>query len=67
MKRLHIVFVEASCQIHDMVYWQGGTEEDRKKADLGFFTRIIADIEKYKGGTLKYTIYALIFYYAVRI
>jgi hypothetical protein len=67
MKRLRIIFVEASCNIHDFSYWKGGTEENRKKADIGFFKAIISDIDKYDAGTIKYTIYALIFYYAVKL
>ena len=31
------VFPE-SCNQHDFNYWIGGTEEDRKKADLQFYT-----------------------------
>lgn len=69
MKRLHIVFVEASCQIHDFSYFKWGTEDDRYKADMGFFKAIISDIweKNWFFTVLWYTAIALIFYGAVRI
>ena len=66
---LRLVFIEASCDIHDFTYWQWGDEERRSKCDLWFFTVIINDIQKADLKTtsiLKYTTVALIFYYAVR-
>jgi hypothetical protein len=42
-------------------------EDIRKIADMGFFKKMIEDIDLYDSGTIKYTFYALVFYYAVRI
>ena len=67
MKRLRIAFFYADCNIHDFSYWKWGSDEDRKKADIGFFKKIIEDIDLYDSDTIKYTFYALVFYYAVRI
>lgn len=90
---LRMVFIEASCDIHDFTYWQWivaiFTEEEiekiraispkaleilqddyRKKCDMGFFVAIINDIQRSNlqmTSVLKYTIVALIFYYAVRV
>lgn len=33
----------ASAEIHDQAYKEGGTREDRLKADLGFFWRVLHD------------------------
>lgn len=68
LKRLRLVFWQADCNIHDFTYWQGGDEARRKECDMGFFKRIIEDIENAVGiSVIKYTLLALIFYYAVRI
>lgn len=60
--------MEASCDIHDFTYWQGGDEARRAECDMGFFIAIMKDIERADMGRLtviKYTTIALIFYYAV--
>lgn len=36
----------ADCSIHDDNYKEGGDREDRFKADLGFFWRMLSDINK---------------------
>lgn len=65
LKQLRVVFIEASCDIHDFSYWKGGMEEDRQKADMGFFKKIINDIDKTDSNVIKYSILAMIFYYSV--
>lgn len=35
----------ASCNHHDLNYWLGGTEEDRKKADAQFLEAMLHDAE----------------------
>ena len=47
LRVLSAVFVEASCEIHDFTYWQGGDEARRKECDDGFFLAIAGDIQKY--------------------
>lgn len=32
-----------SCQKHDVMYWRGGTEKDRKKADEEFYRDMMDD------------------------
>jgi len=39
-------FFEASCNKHDLSYWIGCTEEDRKKADLGFYRAMKRDCKR---------------------
>lgn len=46
LKRLRLVFIQASCEIHDFSYWQGGDDKRRLECDLGFFQAIIGDIGK---------------------
>lgn len=36
----------ADCEIHDSNYTLGGAKEDRLNADLGFFWRILSDVNK---------------------
>ena len=36
-------FFKASCDAHDFAYQEGGTEEDRLKADAAFFGAMVTD------------------------
>jgi hypothetical protein len=58
----------ASCKIHDDNYTDGGAKEDRLKADLGFFWRMLEDINKLEDYKSKKraTRYAIIYYICVR-
>jgi len=69
LKRLRLVFLQASCNIHDFTYWQWWDEARRLECDMWFFIAIISDIHKIKTwiSVVWYTMLALIFYYAVRI
>lgn len=35
---------KASCDHHDFEYWRGGTEEDRRAADWGFYRAMLDDV-----------------------
>ena len=37
-------FFTASCRRHDFAYVRGGNEADRKVADVGFLTAMLADV-----------------------
>ncbi len=70
LSKLRAVFVEASCNIHDFTYWQGGDNKRRKECDQWFFYTILNDIQKYiKDPWLfsGYVILALVFYTSVRL
>lgn len=70
IKKLRIIFIESSCNIHDLTYWQGWDEARRLECDMWFFKVIISDIERYNMKPIEYIWYvfvALIFYYSVRI
>lgn len=59
----------ASCQIHDENYTLGGTKEDRLKADLGFFWRMLEDANRIEDVKLKKSAVrlAIIYYICVRM
>lgn len=42
-------FCHASCDHHDFRYWVGGTEEDRRKADLEFLEAMLVDAGEDQG------------------
>ena len=58
----------ASCKIHDENYTVGGTKEDRLKADLGFFWRMLEDINRLDNYKSKKRAvrYAIAYYICVR-
>lgn len=58
----------ADCSIHDDNYKKGGTRDDRFKADLGFFWRILEDCNKIESLNKKRkAVYVAILYFlAVR-
>lgn len=61
-------FFEASCDWHDFAYWRGGTEDDRLKADWGFYQAMIRDTRRapwYLRPTLRFQ--AWLYYTAVRL
>ena len=39
-------FFEADCNHHDYGYWKGGTEEDRKVCDVGFYKAMKRDVSQ---------------------
>lgn len=59
----------ASCQVHDEAYTVGGNKDDRLKADLGFFWRMLEDVNKLENYKLKKKAvkYAIIYYICVRM
>jgi len=59
----------ASCNHHDFYYWIGGTEEDRKKADLAFYKYMKLDIvnEDSRFKRMYYSAWAYTYYKAVRV
>lgn len=59
------MFREANADIHDLNFLKWGTEEDRLRADNGFFIRLIRDSLKARW-TLYYIGLSIIFYLAVR-
>lgn len=59
------MFREANADIHDLNYNIGGNEEDRIKADNGFFIRLIRDSLK-SNWKLYYIGLSIIFYLTVR-
>ena len=58
----------ASCTIHDICYTIGNTEEDRRKADFGFYRRCVMNALHSKSPHifLWYVSIATIWYFAVR-
>lgn len=61
------LFFESSCNKHDFSYWVGGTEEDRIKADIGFFRAMLEDCQRFTGTTkTKYIVWAHVYFMAVR-
>jgi len=56
--------IEASGDMHDLNYYIGWTEEDKQKADRGFFTRLIDDIMKANFNLAKEWFYIILAYIA---
>lgn len=61
-------FVNASARIHDENYRKGGTKYDRLVADLGFYRRIIKDVNLITDNRLKIKAYyiAKLYYTLIR-
>lgn len=59
----------ADCKIHDDNYKIGGTKEDRFTSDLGFFWRILSDVNKVENLNKKKraTYIAILYFLAVRV
>ena len=55
--------VNASSYLHDEAYTQGGTKEDRLKADVGFLWRMIQDTNKLPYKQKKRAMRTIILYY----
>ena len=54
----------ADCKIYDENYTKGGTKEDKLNADLGFFWRILHDVNQVSDyRKKKRAIYTAIFYF----
>lgn len=66
LKRLAPAFRESNSFRHDFSYLKWGTEHDRKKADDGFFIRLVRDSLKTRYFVLHYLLLSLVFYIAVR-
>ncbi|MBF0205198.1 MAG: hypothetical protein HQK67_13075 [Desulfamplus sp.] len=68
VKPPHKLFFESSCAMHDVSYSQGGCEEDRIEADVGFFRAMLKDCEKVSGVLSKrrYVIWAHLYFMGVR-
>ena len=62
------IFFKSSCDIHDVSYLQGGTEEDRVEADIGFFRYLLNDCNRISNRTkrYKYLIWCYLYFIAVR-
>lgn len=57
----------ASCEIHDENYLNGGTREDRLSADVGFLWRMIQDANELSYNTKRVAVlWACIYYFFVR-
>ncbi len=64
------VSVHEACNLHDERYHQGGTSEERWRADQKFLGDMLSAIEKEKGSGLidqARKLVAYIYYYSVRI
>jgi len=59
----------ASCDHHDFLYWKGGVEEDRKKADDAFYSYMQLDTanEDCLIKRVYYSVWAYTYYKAVRL
>lgn len=67
VKSLFNFFFEASCRRHDFAYSRGGSEQDRKKADDGFYAAMLRDCDRLSGLTrMAAEAKARIFYSLVR-
>jgi len=67
IKPPYSAFFKASCALHDESYYIGHTEEDRIKADIGFFRAMLVDCQRLTGlQKQKYVIWAHIYFIAVR-
>lgn len=53
----------ADCNRHDFAYWQGGSSQDRKRSDYGFYKAMRQDA----GYNPIYQVVALVYFLAVRI
>jgi len=68
LKPPRIYFLEASCQIHDEWYEEGGNEIRRLVCDLFFYSHMINDINKYcKKYKLFYIWWATLYFLLVRL
>lgn len=57
----------ASAEIHDINYQEGGTKEDRLNADTGFFWRMVQDANQLQYKQKKKAMrYAVVYYILVR-
>ena len=61
-------FFKASCDLHDLSYILGGTEEDRIKADCGFLKAMLQDCERIESNIKRkyYITWAYLYFAAVR-
>lgn len=67
LKKLAPLFKEASADIHDWNYYIWGYEEDRVKADFGFYKRIVEDVYSDENKrNLYYASLTYIYFVAVR-
>ena len=62
-------FFKASCDLHDLSYILGGTEEDRIKADCGFLKAMLQDCELIESSIKRkyYMAWAYLYFLAVRL
>ena len=49
----------ACCYVHDMVYWQGGTASDRRRADLALHQCVVNITGNYLASGMMYTAVSL--------
>jgi len=68
IKPPYAAFFKSSCALHDEAYTIGHTEEDRIKADIGFFRAMLSDCERIenKWQRKKYIAWAHLYFIAVR-
>ena len=59
----------ASCNHHDFLYWRGGSEEDRKRADEDFYRYMQLDAVNEDNPIIRslYELNAWLYYEAVRL
>ena len=64
----HAIFFKSSCDLHDLSYVLGGTEEDRIKADCGFLKAMLQDCERIENSIKRkyYIAWAYLYFMAVR-
>ncbi len=62
-------FFKASCDLHDLSYGIGGSEEDRIKADCGFLKAMLQDCERIENSIKRkyYMAWAYLYFLAVRL
>lgn len=49
---INLIF-ECDCNLHDLQYWQGGSEEDRKTSDKEFLRNMLNSIKESNLGIIK--------------
>lgn len=68
LKPPHSIFFKASCDKHDIGYFQGGSEEDRLECDIKFLQAMLNDCSKVKNriSRYRYILWSYLYFAAVR-